>query len=356
MHDLVLLLQYSLYVFCRESLGALTMSRVPHDLKGLLQFCLDAGSDPTSDIESMDPERTLWLQQALESMTVDLVAEMRKRIATVIQNISSADPKSLVEETTSALDDLIDFTEDVNLADIFLKIGGITLLKGLLGFPSADYRAQSGMLLSNIVQNHEEAQRVAINENLLNLVLQLLIEDTDPGNMSGLLSGISSLIRGSELSQKRFIQCKGFDRLFELLQKTSRSNEQEKYERFNEKASFFIYCLCQELSEEQLVNLKDFQLSERIAQLILLFHLPSEFLVKALALLLKGRVSTLINPPPDPVPDPSSLVKVPISEDSRKRLLDWLKSPKAQDETLISLEARKDLTNALLQTVDSLCN
>ncbi|KAL5969444.1 Hsp70-binding protein 1 [Taenia solium] len=324
------------------------MSRIPHDLKGLLRFCLDAGSDPTSDTEPMDPERALWLRQALESITVDLAAEMRKRIAVIIQNISSADPKSLVEETTSALDDLIDFTEDVNLADTYLKIGGIALLKALLGFPSGDYRAQSGMLLSNIVQNHEDAQKVAISENLLNLVLQLLIEDSDPGNMSGLLSGISSLVRGSELSQKRFIQCKGFDRLFELLEKTSRSNEQEKYDRFNEKASFFIYCLCQELSEEQLANLKDFHLSERIAQLILRFHLPSEFLVKALVLLLNGRVPTLIHSPPDPVSDPASLVKVPISEDSRKLLLDWLKSPKAQDETLISSEARQDLTKALL--------
>lgn len=96
------------------------------------------------------------------------------------------------------------------------------------------------------------------------------------------------------------------------------------------------------------VNLEDFHLSERIAQLILRLHLPSEFLVKALVLLLNGRVSTLMHPPPDPVPDPSSLVKVPISEDSRKRLLDWLKSPKAQDETLISSEARQDLTKALL--------
>ncbi|VDM17619.1 unnamed protein product [Hydatigera taeniaeformis] len=302
----------------------------------------------TSDIEPIDPERALWLRQAIESVTVDLAAEMRKRIAAIIQNVSSSDPESLVEETTSALDDLIDFTEDVNLADTFLKIGGIALLKALLAFPSGAYRAQSGMLLSNVVQNHEDAQKVAINENLLNLVLQLLIEDTDPGNMSGLLSGISSLVRGSELSQRRFIQCKGFDRLFELLEKTSRVNEQEKYERFNEKASFFIYCLCQELSDEQLVTLKNFHLSERITQLILRLHLPSEFLVKALVLLLNGRVSTLMHSPSDPISNPSSLVKEPISEDSRKRLLDWLKLAKVQDETLISADARQALTNALL--------
>lgn len=142
-------------------------------------------------IEQCIFQQALWLRQALESMTVDLVAEMRNRIVTIIQNISSEDPKSLAEGTTSALDDLIDFTEDVNLADIFLKIGGMTLLKALLRFPSADYRAQSGMLLSNVVQNHEEAQKRAIDEDLLDLTLQVLIEESDPGNMSGLLSGIS---------------------------------------------------------------------------------------------------------------------------------------------------------------------
>ncbi len=32
------------------------MSRVPHNLKGLLRFCMDAGSDFQSEAEPMDPE------------------------------------------------------------------------------------------------------------------------------------------------------------------------------------------------------------------------------------------------------------------------------------------------------------
>uniref|UniRef100_A0A5K3FQP3 Fes1 domain-containing protein n=1 Tax=Mesocestoides corti TaxID=53468 RepID=A0A5K3FQP3_MESCO len=228
------------------------MCTVPNNLKGLLRFCMEAGSEFSSEMEPMDPQRAKWLREALESMTVDLASEMRKRIVTIIQNISSSDFDGVMEDTASALDDLIDFTEDMNLADIFLKIGGLELLKALFNLPTNVFSAQTGMLLSNIVQNHEEAQKVAINEGFLEISMQLLLKERDPTNMSGLLSGISSLVRSCAFSQKHFIQKKGFESLFVVLETTCQPNEQNKYERFNEKTSFFIFCLCQELFDEQL--------------------------------------------------------------------------------------------------------
>lgn len=139
-------------------------------------------------------QRAQWLREALQSMTVDLADEMRRRIATIIQNISDSDlsPESK-EETMSALDDLIDFTEDVNLADIFLKIGGLELLLTMFELPSEDLIAQTGMLLSNVVQNNEEGQKAAINNGLLEASLKLLAKQENAENLRGILSGISCM-------------------------------------------------------------------------------------------------------------------------------------------------------------------
>lgn len=122
---------------------------------------------------------------------MDLVAEMKRRISTIIQNIYEEGDASKKSETSSALDDLIDFTEDVNMADIFLKIGGLELLKDLLSNSFDCYIAQSGMLLSNVMQNHLEAQIVAIDAGLLDITLNLLLKENEPVNLGGLLSGIS---------------------------------------------------------------------------------------------------------------------------------------------------------------------
>ncbi len=124
-------------------------------------------------------------------MTVDLAAEMRQRIATIIQQMSSLEDASSVEIVAAALDDLIDFTEDINLADIFLKIGGLDLLRALFDLPNNDFYAQTGMLLSNIVQNNEPGQKFAINNGLLEVSLQLLSKQEDAENLRGILSGIS---------------------------------------------------------------------------------------------------------------------------------------------------------------------
>ena len=64
-------------------------------------------------------------------------------------------------------------------------------------------------------------------------------------------------------------------------------------------------------------------------------------------LLLNGRVSSLINPSTDPTPDHLTLIKVPVSDNYRKQLLEWLYSSKTQDAALLSSETREDLAKAL---------
>lgn len=122
---------------------------------------------------------------------MDVVEEMKRRISKVIENLYSKFSTDKTGETVECLEDLIDFTEDINLADVFLKIGGLELLKELLEKPFEDYLSYAGMLLSNVMQNHPEAQSIAIDAGLLDTTLNLLPKQEDPGDLGGLLSGIS---------------------------------------------------------------------------------------------------------------------------------------------------------------------
>lgn len=113
---------------------------------------------------------------------------MKKRIGAVIQNMYDGDKQ---QETIENLEDIIDYTEDINLADVFLKMGGLELIKEILGKPVDMYIAYAGMILSNVMQNHNAAQQIAINDGLLETALNLLQKDGNAIKSNGLLSGIS---------------------------------------------------------------------------------------------------------------------------------------------------------------------
>merc|ERR1712107_685465 len=58
--------------------------RQPKDMKGLLRFCVEATknedapdlSDPEKILNDMDPEKRKWLEEALNSMSVDIVEQL----------------------------------------------------------------------------------------------------------------------------------------------------------------------------------------------------------------------------------------------------------------------------------------
>ncbi|KAM3186217.1 hypothetical protein ACTXT7_004803 [Hymenolepis weldensis] len=316
------------------------MSEIPSHLKGLLRFCIEAGSEPSGGIEPMDPERAKWLREALEHATVDVVEEMKRRIGKVIENLYSKFSADKKGETVECLEDLIDFTEDINLADVFLKIGGLKLLKELLEKPFEDYLSYAGMLLSNVMQNHPEAQSIAIDAGLLDTTLDLLPKQEDPGDLGGLLSGISSLIRASKKSIEKFLQLNGFETIFQVLEKIK---PEEEYSRFIEKAAFFLYCISQEFSAKQRVVLRSSDITERIAGLIMKFKVPREFLVRALTFFLVGRISILDDPLADP--NPPAPVTLTLNAEMSDKLRKWAESEVVQKQ--LDPDARKSLLKAL---------
>lgn len=65
-----------------------------------------------------------------------------------------------------------------------------------------------------------------------------------------------ALTRGSGLGYDMFITDNGFAVILDILDKTTRCLEdQTRYARFNAKAAFFLFALCQEILDEQLSEL-----------------------------------------------------------------------------------------------------
>ncbi|KAL7062665.1 hypothetical protein AAHC03_049 [Spirometra sp. Aus1] len=324
------------------------MERVPRNLRGLFNFCMRAGDDLSTSAQPMDPETARWLREALENMTVDLVDEMRKSIAIIIENLHQTDEGARAK-ITEAVDNLIDLTEDVNLADIFLKIGGLELLVTLFDQPPSPLYCQTGNLLANIVQNNEEAQKIAVNNGLLEISLKLFSRQEDKDNLRGIFAGISALVRSSLLCQQQFVASHGFHMLFEVLDRVTASAAlMQEHTRFLNKANFFLSCMCQELTDEQLLAIKDCALADKIAELALRFSPapPPEFLLSGLVLLLTGRRSVLLDP--DAAADTKPAVKLPLRADLKADLSRAIENlPTADSECAVEPEVVDRLKDLL---------
>lgn len=110
--------------------------RQPHNLQGLLKFAMEGenlkefhnfadilgnftkilatkNEDPThpSEFQEMDPERRRFLDEALKSLTIDVVEELNKAMKTLIDGNSSED------DQVQALEVVTSFVADIDTAN-----------------------------------------------------------------------------------------------------------------------------------------------------------------------------------------------------------------------------------------------
>lgn len=124
--------------------------RQPKDLQGLLKFCIEAtksedapdSNDPSKALEEMDEERRKWLEEALNTLSVDFVQQLANGIK--VLNDSSAD----LDDKEDVLDKLEDWLGNIDLAVNFYKIGGYSSLKSCLLCPHPSLRSGASHLIA----------------------------------------------------------------------------------------------------------------------------------------------------------------------------------------------------------------
>jgi len=212
-------------------------SRLPNNWQGLFRFCTDATRNEDTTREStfveMDPERKQWLKEVLESLAEnDPVKAMLKDLQIMGEDSNDLDTKE------RALENLELHVQRLDLANDFHKIGGYTLLIGLLNSEHEGLQWRAGDLIATLVQNNPYCQNAALETGLVPALIQVLDSDASPLVKTKALYALSSLIRNFPEGQKSFIENDGFS----VLVRTMLSGE----ERIIVKVAFLLRALCME--------------------------------------------------------------------------------------------------------------
>ena len=157
-------------------------------LKWSLQFHdnVDYATAPT-----IDPERRAFLQNALAAMSVDLV----KIIGGMLAKLT--DPATADEACAEALDELLDYVEDIDIARDFLLVGGGRVLLSQLA-KSDDVTSRSLDALSAIVQNNPKCQEMIQPLSPMTAVAEVLRGQHSSQVAAKAIRFVSCMVRGSD--------------------------------------------------------------------------------------------------------------------------------------------------------------
>jgi len=171
--------------------------RRPKDMKGLLKFCLEATrgedapdiSDPEAVLTSMGEERRQWLEEALQSMSVDVIQQLGNGIKTLI------DPSADLDDKEEVLDCLEDWLGNIDMAVNFHKIGGFQALQTCLDSPHPSLRSGACHLSAEISQNNPYVQDKLLQDGFLEGFLGQVDSDPDSHCQVKALYAVSCLVR-----------------------------------------------------------------------------------------------------------------------------------------------------------------
>lgn len=187
--------------------------RQPHNLQGLLKFAMEAtkNEDPThpSEFHQMDPERRKFLEEALKSLTVDVVEELNKAMKILIDGNSSED------DQVQALDVVTNFVEDIDTANDFFKVGGFCILFPCLNSTYSSIRSKTAMLIGELAQNNPFCQKHLLDLQILPKLIELLSDESEVAVNS--FHAISCMIRSYEPGLAKFIEIDGLECILDLI-------------------------------------------------------------------------------------------------------------------------------------------
>ncbi|XP_049548731.1 hsp70-binding protein 1 [Anopheles darlingi] len=209
--------------------------RHPRNLQGLLKFAVEATKEEDAPQESrlqpMDEERRRFLENALNSLTVDVVKELEKAMQTLLDASSSDEAK------VEAIEIVTDYVQDVDAANDFFKIGGFTILRPGLESSSASLRAVTLSLIADLAQNNPFCQQKLLEMSLLPKLTELLSDEQPVAEKA--LHAISCLVRHHEPCLAAFIEIGGLECILGCIQADS--------EKLRVKSAFLLSNLCGEL-------------------------------------------------------------------------------------------------------------
>lgn len=181
------------------------------DMLGLVKFCLETtakeDAQGSSDVsQPMDPDRRAWLQNAINSMTVDTTRQLLEKLAlvkeTVYQLEKNPNNQNIpVQKTCTAIEVLTDLCEEIDYACDFVKLDGFSIFKPLIGCTHEEMIVKACELIAALAQNNPVCQTMAMNTRLLERLLDFVDLKDQHSHIkarSFALYAISSIIRSNQ--------------------------------------------------------------------------------------------------------------------------------------------------------------
>lgn len=167
-------------------------------------------------------------ENALKSLTIDVIERLQEAAGVI------GSENSTVNEKMDALDDILNYVDDIDTANDFCKIGGIFVTFSCLDSSNAEIRNKSATLISEIAQNNPYCQKQLIDNDILPKLMNLLSEEQ---TLATGLRALSCVVRSNETGLQEFTRIGGLKCVLGCLQKSSN-------EKVITRATFFLNSLC----------------------------------------------------------------------------------------------------------------
>lgn len=178
-----------------------------------MRFAMEATRSEDAPNEShfreMDPERRRFLEEALRSLTIDVVEQLQKAMNVLI------DGSATQEEQVEALEVVTDFIENIDTANDFFKIGGFCILFPCLNSAHADVRQSTCELIAELAQNNPFCQQHLHELGVLPKLFELLSDESKVAVAA--LHAISCMVRGFKPGLDAFLASGGIECLIGVL-------------------------------------------------------------------------------------------------------------------------------------------
>ncbi|KAK6634090.1 hypothetical protein RUM44_004698 [Polyplax serrata] len=227
--------------------------RQPRSLQDLLRYSTEAScalGEPTqvAPARILDEETRNFVEEAIKSVTIDVVEELLKSIK-VLKEANSIPEDGDTTQCEEALDNIFDYVDNLDVANDFHKIGGFCILRPCLESMHSSLRWRGAELIAELCQNNPYCQNKVLEIQLMPCLLQMIDSDTEDTVRIKALYAVSCLARDNKEGLEEFVNCDGFSVLLRALQ--------TDIQKLNTKAAFLLTSLCQGNSQIQdnLVNM-----------------------------------------------------------------------------------------------------
>lgn len=213
--------------------------RQPTNLQGLLKYAMNAAQSEDTDnkpaVYPLDQEKKEFLNNALSSLTVNVVEELQKSVK-ILSNVTNLRSDDDASEYENALERMADFVDNIDIANDFYKIGGFSIFQPCLNSSHSNIRWRIADIIAELAQNNPFCQDKLLEAGVFPILLSMI--DTDPSEQARIkaLYAVSCIVRGHPASLQHMNANDGYSVLLRAMQ--------SPVEKLQIKSAFLLSSLC----------------------------------------------------------------------------------------------------------------